>query len=53
MGDGRTEVVFLWEARAMSEQNLLVSAGNVPAPDKNQWALTNGQDVHPRTNCLL
>jgi hypothetical protein len=31
MGDGRTEVVFLWEARAMSEQNLLVLAGSVPA----------------------
>jgi hypothetical protein len=31
MGDGRTEVVFLWEAQAMSEQNLLVSAGSVPA----------------------
>jgi hypothetical protein len=31
MGDGRTEVVSLWEARAMSEQNLLVSAGSVPA----------------------
>jgi hypothetical protein len=33
MGDGRTEVVFLWEARAMSEQYLLVSAGSVPAPN--------------------
>jgi hypothetical protein len=31
MGGGRTEVVFLWEARAMSEQDLLVSAGSVPA----------------------
>jgi hypothetical protein len=31
MGDGRTEVEFLWEARAMSEQNLLVLAGSVPA----------------------
>jgi hypothetical protein len=31
MGDGRTEVVLLWETRAMSEQNLLVSAGSVPA----------------------
>jgi hypothetical protein len=30
MGDGRTEVVLLWEARAMSEQNLLVSAGSAP-----------------------
>jgi hypothetical protein len=31
MGNGRTEVVLLWETRAMNEQNLLVSAGNVPA----------------------
>jgi hypothetical protein len=31
MGDGQTEVVLLWETRAMSEQNLLVSAGSVPA----------------------
>jgi hypothetical protein len=31
MGDGRTCVVLLWEARAMSEQNLLVSAGSAPA----------------------
>jgi hypothetical protein len=31
MGDGRTEVVLLWETRAMSEQNLLVLAGSVPA----------------------
>jgi hypothetical protein len=31
MGDGRTEVVLLWETRAMSEQNLLVSAGSAPA----------------------
>jgi hypothetical protein len=30
MGDGRTEVVLLWGARAMSEQNLLVSAGSAP-----------------------
>jgi hypothetical protein len=33
MKDGRTEVVFLWEAQAMSEQNLLVLAGCVPAPN--------------------
>jgi hypothetical protein len=31
MGDVRTDVVLLWEARAMSEQNLLVSAGSAPA----------------------
>jgi hypothetical protein len=29
MGDGRTEVVLLWATRAMSEQNLLVSAGRL------------------------
>jgi hypothetical protein len=39
MGDGRTVVVLPWEARAISEQNLLVSAGsvlagNVPAPNR-------------------
>jgi hypothetical protein len=31
MGDGRTEVVLSWETGAISEQNLLVSAGSVPA----------------------
>jgi hypothetical protein len=31
MRDGQTEVVLLWETQAMSEQNLLVSAGGVPA----------------------
>jgi hypothetical protein len=31
MGDGQTEVVLLWETRAMSEQNQLVLAGSVPA----------------------
>jgi hypothetical protein len=31
MEDGRTDAVLLWEARAMSEQNLLVSAGSAPA----------------------
>jgi hypothetical protein len=31
MTDGGTEVVLLWETRAMSEQNLLVLAGSVPA----------------------
>jgi hypothetical protein len=34
MGDGRTVVVSLREARAMSEQNLLVSAGSAPAPNR-------------------
>jgi hypothetical protein len=31
MRDGQTEVVLLWETRAMSKQNLLVLAGSVPA----------------------
>jgi hypothetical protein len=31
MEDGRIDFVLLWEARAMSEQNLLVSAGSAPA----------------------
>jgi hypothetical protein len=33
MGDGQTDVVLLCEARAMSEQNSLVSAGSAPAPN--------------------
>jgi hypothetical protein len=44
MGDGRTEVVLLWETRAMSEQNLLVSAGSVPAgsaPAPNKFPATS------------
>jgi hypothetical protein len=31
MEDGQTDVVLLWEARAMSEQNVLVSARSAPA----------------------
>jgi hypothetical protein len=37
MGDGRTDVVLLWETRAMSEQNLLVSAGSAPAPNRYKY----------------
>jgi hypothetical protein len=45
MGDGRTEVVLLWETRAMSVQNLLVSAGSVPVPAGGALAPNN---VDPR-----
>jgi hypothetical protein len=31
MEDGRTDIVLLWESRAMSEQNVLVPAGSAPA----------------------
>jgi hypothetical protein len=36
MGDGRTCVVLLWEARALSEQNALVSAGGAQAASSEQ-----------------
>jgi hypothetical protein len=36
MEDGRTDVVLLWEARATSEQNVLVLAGGAQATSSEQ-----------------
>jgi hypothetical protein len=46
MEDGQTDVVLLWEGRAMSEQNLLVSAGSAPAPNNltSLFCKRRGQD---------
>jgi hypothetical protein len=49
MADGRTEVVLLWETRAMSEQNLLVSAGSAPAgsvPAPNNEGASLSEETH-------
>jgi hypothetical protein len=55
MGDGQTEVVLLWETRAMSEQNLLVSAGSVPAgnvPAPNNLKHCSYIEMYSRSLCM-
>jgi hypothetical protein len=53
MGDGRTQVVFLWEARAMSEQNLLVSASSVPAGNVPAGNVPAGNVPAPKQLTML
>jgi hypothetical protein len=50
MGDGRTCVVLLWETRAMSEQNALVSAVALCASSSEQVHLTIFADMRGCTN---
>jgi hypothetical protein len=63
MRDGRTEVVLLWETRAMSEQNLLVLAGSVPAgsapagsalaPNRNSGSGRRMQELELEARCKV